>query len=212
VDLSHYEHFKAHLARGDRAGAGAHIKHFVASFRSLDDKSVWVKWYLENEDIGHRVRHEIYEHLVFPVLLRGYNHSDPWCLRWLIKTVQNLYKADHLWVQVERKTDHGLLTQLQALCPDDDEARLGLLQSYVQYFRYMVHEWPAGILYGHDGASSEECDLILLDIVRARQLDTKHEHGAFFSDFQSKLFEYRSRLNRPRIASDASLGTGISEP
>jgi hypothetical protein len=198
LDPLHYEHFKTHLARGDRAGAANHIQRFVASFEAVDDKIAWVKWYLENEDLGHRIRHEIYEHLVFPVLLEGYRQSDPWSLRWLVRTAQNLYRADHLWTQVGRKTEQGLLAQLHTQCPSDDEVRQALLQSHLRDFQYMVHEWPAGILYGHDGASAEECQLILSDLRLARQLDSSHANGAFFDDFENKVTEYQSRLDRAK--------------
>jgi hypothetical protein len=194
----HYEHFKIHLARGDRAAAKTHIKRFVDSFEEVDDKKAWVKWYLENEERGHLVRHEIYEHLVFPVLLEGYRRSDAWSLRWLARTSQNLYRADDLWLQIARKTEHGLLTQLYAQCPCDKEVAKALLRSHSQGFQYMIHEWPHGILYGHNSASLEECELILCQLNLVRQLDNDQTHSAFLDEVESKVFEYQSRLNRTK--------------
>ena len=203
MDLTHYERFKSHLEHGDRAGAALHIERFVASFGQIEEKSVWVRWYLDHEEIGHRIRHEIYEHLVFPVLLQGYRQADPWAIRWLIRTVQNLYKADHLWIKLDRRTEHGLLTELQALCPSDKEVRLSLLQSHIRQFRYVINEWPAGILYGHDGASQEECTHILLDVENARRLDIESVYSTFLNGVESKVLEYLAQLVRRRARDDA---------
>ena len=203
MDLSHYERFKSQLEHGDRAGAASHIERFVASFAKVEEKVVWVRWYLDHEELGHRIRHEIYEHLVFPVLLQGYRQADPWAIRWLIRTVQNLYRADHLWIRLDRRTEHGLLMELHALCPSDKEVRLSLLQSYIRQFSYMVHEWPAGILYGYDGASQEECTHILLDVEHGRRLDIEGVYATFLSDVESKVLEYVARLVRRCACNDA---------
>jgi hypothetical protein len=196
MDIHYFERFKKALELGKRAEAAAALKPFIESFSSFDEKADWTKGYLASEPIGHKVRHEVYENVIFPVLLEGYRRSDPWSLRWLARTVQNLYQCDHLWMQIDRKTDYALLKELVELCPDDDGARNDLLSRQIEGFHYSVHEWPAGILYGRDGATIEECIEILEEVAYARSLDRGFLHERFLNDFEAKVHEYQQRLTR----------------
>ena len=199
MNTAHFETYKACLARGDRAGAKAAVREFVASFTTLEEKEGWVRWYLENEKFGHKIRHEIYEQLVFPVLLHGYRQSDPWSLRWLARTIQNVQQAAALWSQVGWKTEWSLLRELLQLTPEDDDLRQELLLSHVRSFGYMEHEWPRGIVYGVDGPSVEECQHILDEIQDALLLDTGREHHNHILAFKAKVIEYRARLGQRAI-------------
>jgi len=200
MDIRLFEQFKhAHLIGRKKEAADA-VNQFVASFASSIEKAKWTKWYLENESFGHKIRHELYESVIFPSLLSGYQSADPWSLRWLIRTRKNLRSSQKLWQQIGLKTEHELLLELVAICPDDDDARTQLLERKVDGFRYSVHEWPAGILYGCDGANVEQCNEILNDIAHARKLDLKHEYSEFLSGFESKVLEYRERRGRHRAA------------
>lgn len=190
-----YQVYKAAIARGDRSAAGAAVKPFVASFESLEQRAAWTRWFLENEAIGHRVRHEIYEGVVFPVLLDGYRRSDPWCVRQLARTVGNLHQAESLWKQIGGKSEAELLRELQALVPGDDEARRKLLTRSLGTFHYQEHNWPwGGILYGHNGATPAECLEILEEVAFARTLDSEGRHAEYLDDFESKVREYQRRL------------------
>lgn len=194
MDLSRYEDFKHALASGNRATAASFVRPFIASFKSLEEKVTWTRWYLENESFGHRIRHEIYEGIIFPVLLDGYEKSDPWSIKWLARTSQNLYSSRGLWDRIGGKTEEGLLKELFAICPTDIEVRGQLLSNLVKSFEYMVHEWPAGILYSHNGATADECLATHVDLALARQLDNTFLHLEFLDDFAEKLCEYQRRI------------------
>jgi hypothetical protein len=105
-----------------------------------------------------------------------------------------LYRAEALWSQIDRKTEHSLLTDLLNLCPDDRETKIELLGSLVRSFEYMQHEWPAGILYGFDGATAEECAEILREIQIAKRLDSEDRYCAFLASFEARVIEYQARL------------------
>ena len=195
-----FERFQAQVAIGRRADAAASLAEFIASFADLEEKRRWVQRFLKPEPLGHKIRHELYEHVVFPVLLDGYRREDPWSLRWLIETSQNLYRAHHLWEQIGYKGNHALLTDLVRLCPDDASLRAELLRKNIDWLQNAVHEWPAGILYGHDGATLEECAEIADAVMEARQQDVDGLHAAFLADFEGKLAEYVERLKRRKHA------------
>jgi len=195
MQLEHYETFKQLLATGRRAAASASIKTFIESFANLEEKTVWARNFLDTEQIGHKIRHELYEQVIFPVLLAGYQQKDPWSLRWLARTVQNLHQSDALWRSVGYKTELGFLEELLSLDPDDHQLRKEVLSRHLDWFSYAAHEWPAGILYGQDGASARECEEIRATVAEARALDVENLHGEFLAEFERKLAEYMARID-----------------
>ncbi len=190
MNPSFYAQYKTLKDSGRRTDATTALGSFIASFADGDEKIAWTRWYLESEHVGHKIRHELYEHVIFPVLQEGYKKHDPWSLRWLARTPQNLYQCERLWKLVDWKTQYAFLKEVVLLCPDDEVARQELLMKMIDRFRYCVHEWPAGILYGIDGATTAQCEEILGEIALARQLDREQRFTAFFSDFEEKVVEY----------------------
>ena len=190
-----YEDYKTQLANGQRAAATTVLLQFIESFTDFESKTTWVRWYLGHERWEHRIRHEIYEHLVFPVLLHGYRTGQLWCLHWLIRTIANLYTREHLWAQIDRKAELDLREELVTRVPEDARARRELVDCFIEAFRYMAHEWPAGILYGHDGATADQCLEILADAQRALQLDVEQRHHTFIHDFADKVRIYQQRMS-----------------
>jgi len=194
MDLILFESFQIALAQGDRQLATIELNAFIGSFVSLDEKASWTRRYLANGNFGHKIRHELYEQIIFPVLLSGYRESDPWSLRWLERTSQNLYENKRIWSQVDWKTATQFASDLFAACPTDNEARLSLLSHLVEWLRYSIHEWPAGILYGKDGATLDQCQEIFDEVEYTIRLDEERAHAAFLEDFKAKLAEYARRL------------------
>lgn len=193
-----FKKFRSQLDNGLRDDAAGTMAEFIASFADVEEKRLWVRDFLDNRPLEGKVRYELYEQLIFPVLLDGYRRSDPWSLRWLCKTAQNLYRARHLWEQIDYKTEHGILVDLVRLCPDDAVLRAELLSKNIDWLRHAVHEWPAGILYGMDGATIEQCGEIADAVVEARQQDEDGRYTSFLADFEAKLAEYVERLRRPK--------------
>ncbi len=170
------------------------IKDFVATFSSITDRTTWAHWYFDNRQPSNTIRHELYEQVIFPVLIAGYSRSDPWSLKWLERTAQNLYKAERLWAQVDYKPAIYFAKKRLALCPNGADAKQTVLSHLVKQFSHAEHEWPAGILCGMNGATMEHCTEILNDVELARTLDQGSEHTEFFSNFVSKVHDYQSRL------------------
>jgi hypothetical protein len=56
------------------------------------------------------------------------------------------------------RSEHGLLLRAIKDDPNDRVARQRLLRILRSRFEYALHELPAGVLYGHDGATPEQCD------------------------------------------------------
>lgn len=187
-----YHKFVALNTSGRKEEAKAALQEFLASFQTAEEKRAWVHDFLEHGAYGHRIRHELYEQLVFPVLLDGYNRQEARSLYLLAKTAQNLYAARSLHAQIGRKTEQQLLREVYDLTRDEEVGQ-NLLRANLRWFDYCQHEWPAGILYGADGASLSECEEILQEIAFSLTLATGVEE-AYLQEFESRVQEWKNRL------------------
>lgn len=192
-----YERFVSLKSLGRKAEAKAALDSFIASFETPEEKQVWVFSFLEDEGYGHKVRHEIYENLVYPVLLDGYLKDEANSVAWLARTVENLWEIKSPHPALRGKGELALHKEAYGLAPDEN-MRIGLIKTLIRGFDYAQHEWPAGILCGTDGADIEQCQDILQDIDLARQLDSEKRYESYLSKFEAKVNEYTKRL-RDRV-------------
>ena len=193
MDTDLYEQFIILKDSGRKAEAKVSLDLFIASFATLEQKRDWVYSYLEEGKYGQRIRHEIYENLVYPVLLDGYLRNDANSVAWLAKTANNLYKVKSPHPVLKGKHEFTLFKETHDLEPSA-EVEAELLSALLKWFSYAQHEWPAGILYGPNGADISESEEYLLDVQFARSLDRDKEHEDFLSQFESKVREYIQRL------------------
>ncbi|MBP6529304.1 MAG: hypothetical protein KA260_04235 [Burkholderiales bacterium] len=189
-----FDLYEAARSRGDNRLSTKALKEFIDSFCSNEEREDWTRWYLTNRSVSQRMRHEIFEGVVFPVLLTGYKLGDPWCIGWLEACMQNLYSAKHLWAQIGYKSALELAEELVAASPCDADAKQRVLSHLIAWFHHCEHEWPAGILYGMNGATPEQCKEIGVCVVRAKALDEQHEHADFLASFETKVDSYLQRL------------------
>jgi len=198
MDAELYQQYLALKDAGKKEQAKMVLDRFIASFQSAEEKEQWVRAFLESGDFGDRIRHEIYEQLVFPVLLKGYHAKDPWSLLWLAKTNLNLISASWLHSQVDSRSPYELLREAYAIAPDE-AIRNELLLADLRGYAYCEHEWPAGILYdGGLGATLEQCDDLLQEIEFTRTLDREGRHKLYLDSFEAKVKEYKARLSSRR--------------
>lgn len=189
-----YEQFIRLKNLGLRQEAKLVMSEFIQSFKSFDEKQAFTDWFFENEFDGQKVRHELYDAVLLPVLTERYKQSDPLSVKRLALTEQNLYQSKSLPEYLERKTKISLLREYLSLCPEDNTVRFGLLEEEISYFRHCEHEWPAGILYGMDGATPSECDELLVAVSDVRKLDIEGNYTEYIHEFEQKVRSYRDRI------------------
>ena len=194
MNLADYEQFKEFEARGLKRHAKEAVQKFVDSFDNDHEREAWVRGYLEGEKPQFRVRHEIFERLVFPVLLTKYRKHDMWATLWLAKLIQNLYSAQFLHKAIEYKTENQLLRDCLTWSPANQEVREALLRSQIRQFDFYEHEYPSAILYGIDGATLEDCGVLCLELELARGLDDRGKYTIYLDSFEEKLDEYQARF------------------
>jgi hypothetical protein len=66
------------------------------------------------------------------------------------------------------RSEAGLLREAVRLDPADSAARTRLVEKMASDLEYSLHELPAGVLYGSDPATAEECDELLKELEQFR--------------------------------------------
>lgn len=194
MNLAAYDAFFEAHRTGRKSAAKAAVRVFTASFASFEEKQAWVSGFLRTHDPETRIRHEIYEELVLPVLLKGYHASDAWSTQWLAVTARNLHEARHQWAQLDFISTYALLKRWYCLAPESAAARQALLEKLIDRFVFSEHEWPGVILCGMGGATLEQCRQHADAVVEARALDIDGEWTSFLDEFDDKLRVYQARL------------------
>lgn len=195
MNLVHYERYLEFEARGLKRQATEAVRAFIDSFDEGEIEG-WVREHLaELQRNSHgRIRHELFEALVFPVLKRGFLADDVPSILWLGRLIQNLYQARTLHSDLGWVTDTALFRRAFELEPDNVEARSLLLESQARWLSFCVHEWPAVILYGNAAADAAQCATIREELGFLRGLDTDGQYRDFFDEVLQCLQEYEARL------------------
>jgi hypothetical protein len=161
------ELWEAYEAAEDRAPRAEKLRALDA-FLDVLEPSPPVEWYpwarsIAEQVVDHGVnlviRRPLFERAVFPALLDGYQARLPGSARWLAGLSQQLLgcPACRERLQPEEATELGLLLAAIRHDPGDRRSRLRLIEKIADRLRFSLHEVPAGVLYGMDGASPEQC-------------------------------------------------------
>lgn len=104
------------------------------------------------------VRFPLFRRVLVPALSQGLRSGEPGCARWLASFV-SLFAGEHAdELTPDLQNPVALLKEALRLDPTDDCARRRLVDLRAARLRYTLHELPAGVLFGHDGATAEQCD------------------------------------------------------
>jgi hypothetical protein len=196
VDETLYEKFLAAQKAGLRNEAKTAICQFVESFAGRAEMQAWTRKFLSTLRPGERIRHELYEGVIFPVLLSGHDRLEAWSIYWLAETTDNLFRAPHLFKRLGSPPMQRLFKEAYALAPASPEFRGGLLRDLLRGFHYMGHEWPSGILYDPKRPWETEYLEILQDIELARTLDETGAHTQEIKEFEQKILADAARRQR----------------
>jgi len=156
------------------------LEEFVEALLSLPT----AEWHLWARQLSHRVvdcgenipiRLPLFQKVLFPALLAGLETSVAGAARWLSGFTALLYNSPSCrdCLPQELRTEHGLLFRALGDDPEDTRAKKRLRQYMRSSFESALHELPAGILYGQNGASIEECAELLNDLAMYERLSTE---------------------------------------
>jgi hypothetical protein len=189
-----YEEYLRWQSLGVKAKATAALRAFLDSFHDLAAKAAWTDANLEGLKSNRhaRIRHELFEEVIFPVLLIRFQAAEPEAMYLLAQFRHNLYSASHLHRQIGSLGAEDLLRSANAKAPGEDRYRRGLLKALLEHFGYLDHEWPAGILVDVRDPSSWHA--LLEDIRLARDLDHAGEKADRLDQFEARVLAYESRI------------------
>ncbi|MBQ4837100.1 hypothetical protein [Pseudoalteromonas luteoviolacea] len=134
--------------------------------------------------------------LVYPTLKRGFEVGDYDSTLWLGKLIQNIYQTKGLFEELGSLVEMDFYKRCHEIDPENNQGNGLLLGSLLNWFSYCEHEWPAGILYGNDGASIEQCEEIRNEVKFALSLVTEQADIDFIEQFLEKLVQYETRLSK----------------
>ena len=151
-------------ARGSREQKLSSLEQFLAKLEPspMDEWADWARSIAErcvdnSEDF--QIRMPLFRRAIFPVLLAGLQQKRTGYARWLAGLSQQLYGCKECRDQLpdDMQTEIGLLHAAIQHDPNDSESRLKMLQAWAWQLDYTVHEVPAGVLHGNDGATPAQC-------------------------------------------------------
>lgn len=130
------------------------------------------------------IRTPLFERAVFPALLAGHRAGLPGCARWLAGLAQHLYRSPLCRTQLpaDEQTEVELLRAAVRVDPADHDSRRRLIEHLAGRLRYSLHELPAGVLYGMDGATPDECLELELELNEFVRLVAGTNDGADYEE------------------------------
>ncbi|MGN6399124.1 MAG: hypothetical protein ACTHMD_01645 [Flavisolibacter sp.] len=119
--------------------------------------------YLTQQNIT--IRQPFFLNVFYPVLTRAIDDNNVDAIKLLIRLFQ--YYGNYQNLTSDNKfTSWTLLIKGLQLAPNDIEL-LNLYEGKQRdYFEYTLHELPAGVLYGSDAATTEQCKELLDDLAK----------------------------------------------
>jgi hypothetical protein len=118
------------------------------------------------------IRMPLFKRVIFPSLFEALDAKAPGAARWLAGLSQLLYQCHSCLRRLGdlRSTEVALLRLALEHDPSDQRARNRLIHAVADRFQFCLHELPAGVLYGMNGATPTECDELLAELVEFREL------------------------------------------
>lgn len=196
MEVEKYDKYLTLTEEGLKKQAKILLDEFIGSFSNFEEKAKWTFEFLPGltKNRGCRIRHELYEKIIFPVLLVGYRNHDINSMLWIAKTINNLFSSRILWEEIGNKTDVEIIEECYRIDPFNEEINETFLELKIRFISYSQHEWPCGILFGMNGASLEECLEMKNELPFIKLLDKEKKYEKYIGDYESKLDVYINRL------------------
>jgi hypothetical protein len=72
MKLQCYQKYLDFKHQGLKKQSDRELTLFIRSFQNFTEKATWTKQFPESGNYGHRIQYQIYQEIIFPVLLYGY--------------------------------------------------------------------------------------------------------------------------------------------
>jgi hypothetical protein len=191
MEIEHFNSYLKYERMGIKAETKKQLHNFISSFENHEEKIVWTIEYLPKLEFNNnsRIRNELFEEIVFPVLLEGYTNKNVKLMVWMAKLIQNLYQNKKLWEKINYDSDLNIIRECYELEPDNNEISDLYLEIIIEKILYRIHEWPSGILIGNTFAEKDECKRLLEEIPLLNKLDRNKKYYELVIEYENILKE-----------------------
>jgi hypothetical protein len=161
----------------------------------------WMLWAkdlaagISDSDADIPVRFPLFRRVLLPALARGVLAKEPGPARWLAHFGLLSFHSDLAGLPTNLRTPVDLLREALRVDPTDVRARERIIAQHRSFLEYTVHELPAGVLYGQNGATATEC-LELLELLE--EFKTHVEAAGRRPEFEALIAECELHYRRYR--------------
>lgn len=197
MDNKHFSEFEKFSGLGLKKDATKSLRLFIQSLASDEEKTEWVWAYLDKlpQERHSRIRHELFAEVVYPVLKAGFENKNYDATLWLGLLNQNILRNKAILKEINYSGYHFYKCCLK-IDPSREQAKIFMLQELIQWFSYIFHEWPSGVLYGPHGATLEECSDIRKELDFSLTLRPSEVQEDEIKEYRAMLTEYEARLQQ----------------
>ena len=182
-------------SRGDR---GAFLRALEAFVARVESATPSVRRYWTDECLRAasdatapvRLRAPLFQRVVFPELRSRYLAGDAASARALAEFSQDLFRYREGWEALGWPGEVDLWKEAYHRDPSSDFARMKLVASIARFIQYTLHELPAGVLYGNNSATVEQCSDLEAELAFFRKLLTSAETEQFMKLVELASFHY----------------------
>jgi hypothetical protein len=192
MNTEYFKKYREYEQLGIKGKAKECLANFIRSFESYEEKESWTLEYLSQLELNAhgRIRNEIFEEIVFPVLWKGYANKDIPSMIWMVRLMQNFNQNMKLWEKTGFLSDLSLIKECYEREPDNTEVIDLYLEILVETVAFRIHEWPQGVLIGNTFAERDECIKLLEEIPLLNKLDQKGKYRNLIIEYEAILNEY----------------------
>jgi hypothetical protein len=195
MDIEYFNEYLTYEQMGIKSKEKECLNNFINSFENYNEKVLWTIEYLPELKFNHhnRIRNELFEEIVFPVLLEGYNNRNIKSMIWMVKLNQNFTQNTKLWKKINYVSNLSLIRECYEMAPDNTEIIDLYLEIIIEKILFRIHEWPSGILIGNTFAEKDECKKLLEEIPLLNKLDRNKKYDKLIKEYEKILNEYINR-------------------
>jgi hypothetical protein len=172
-----WDRYLATESRGTREAKLHTLNQFVDELLQSPE-AAWKRWALDlaarivDDGTEIPVRRPLFQRVLFPALVEALDAQSPGSARWLAGLSQHLHRCRDCMERLgdTRSSEWALLQAALAHDPGDVRSRQQLIRVMANHLRYTLHELPAGVLFGTDGATVAQCDELLAELDEFRSL------------------------------------------
>jgi hypothetical protein len=116
--------------------------------------------------------------------------GDPTAAIVLAELSQELFRYRDGWAALGYPGEMELWQEAYRRDPTSEKARSMLVKSIARHIQYTLHELPAGVLFGTNGATIEQCSELINDLATFRALLTSAETECYRDLLELALIHY----------------------